>query len=135
MQSKGILSRFVRIFGASITRQRMVPRSKNTAKYNLDLMPPTFFLQNKLNAAEPAQQATSLATSAKPRVCRAAPIETHKELWDRFNYDHAGTQNHSAFTVLVNKARHDKCYESCLVIAETSCFVFRFTLVRRTETR
>lgn len=79
----------------------MVPSSKNTVKYNLDLIPPTFFLQNKLKAAEPAQQATSLATSAKPRVCRAAPIETHKELWDRLNDKFACPQNHSAFSRLV----------------------------------
>ena len=65
--------------------------SKNTVKKSLDRVPPNFFLQNKLNAAEPAQQATSLATSAKPRVCRAAPIETHKELWDRLNNKQANT--------------------------------------------
>lgn len=101
VQRNGILSRYIRMFGESITRQSIVPRSKNTVKYSLDLMPPTFFLQNKLHAAEPAQQATSLATSAKPRVCRAAPIETHKELWDRLNDKQTSAQNHSAFPGLL----------------------------------
>lgn len=103
VQRNGILSRYVRMFGESITRQRIVPRIRNTAKYSLDLMPPTFFLQNKLHAAEPAQQATSLATSAKPRVCKAAPIETHKELWDRLNDKQMNTQNHSALLGLLVK--------------------------------
>ena len=102
MQSKGILSRLVRIFGANMTKQRIVPSNKNTVKYNLDLIPDTLFLQSKLKAAEPAQQATSLATSAKPRVCRAAPIETHKELLDRLSDKHASAKDHSDFSGSVN---------------------------------